>query len=412
MNDAAVAPRAAFQYRDFRLYQSARFLSVVGTQMQSVAVAWQVYAITHRPFDLGLVGLAQFVPAFGLSLAAGHLADVVERKRIVLTCYLGIALCSMLLLALSRSGSTSVLPIYGVLVLFGVARAFSAPAGQALMPSLVKKEHFANAVAWGSSIWQVATIAGPALGGALYGWAGAAGVYTSTAALCLSAAALLSFVQPLPGEREKRGASWSTFLAGIRYVWRERLILGSVSLDLFAVLLGGAVALLPVYASDILHIGPRGLGVLRAAPAVGATVMAVFVAYRPFKRHAGTTMLASVALYGLATIVFGLSQSFFLSLAALLVLGAADMISVVVRSTLVQLSTPHEMRGRVSAVNMMFIVASNELGEFESGTTADWFGTVPAVVIGGIGSCLVVAIYALCFPELRKIDRLDAPPNR
>jgi MFS family permease len=409
MNDISIAPRAAFQHRDFRLYQAARFLSVVGTQMQSVAVAWQVYAITHRPLDLGFVGLAQFVPAFGLSLAAGHLADRVDRKRIVLACYLAIAVCSLILLGVSRSAQPTVWPIYAVLVLFGVARAFSGPAGQALMPSLVPNAHFANAVAWSSSIWQVATIAGPALGGFLYGAKGATGVYASTAILCVAAAALLAFVHPRPGAMEKKGTSWSTLLAGVHFVLRERLILGSVSLDLFAVLLGGAVALLPVYASDVLHVGPMGLGLLRSAPAVGAAVMAVVMAYRPLRRRAGRTMLISVAIYGVATIVFGLSRSVVLSLVALVVLGAADMVSVVVRSTLVQLNTPHEMRGRVSAVNMMFVVASNELGEVESGLTAAWLGSVPAVVIGGIGSCIVVAYYALRFPELRRIDRLDAP---
>jgi MFS family permease len=411
MTAASVAPRAAFQHGDFRLYQLARFFSVVGTQMQSVAVAWQVYAITHRPLDLGFVGLAQFVPAFGLSLAAGHVADRIDRKRIVITCYLGIALCSLLLFALAQRGHTTVAPIYVVLVLFGVARAFSGPAGQALMPSLVPLEHFANAVAWSSSIWQVATIAGPALGGVLYGWGGPSGVYMSTAVLSTIAAILLSFVRPRPGTLEKRSASWSTFLAGIRYVWTERLLLGAISLDLFAVLLGGAVALLPVYASDILHVGPRGLGMLRSAPALGATVSAVAMAYRPLKRHAGTIMLAAVFVYGLATLVFGVSTSFWISLIALFILGASDMISVVVRSTLVQLNTPNEMRGRVSAVNMMFVVASNELGEFESGITAAWFGSVAAVILGGVGSCLVVAYYAARFPELRKIDKLDAPRN-
>ena len=411
MTAASVAPRAAFQHGDFRLYQLARFFSVVGTQMQSVAVAWQVYAITHRPLDLGFVGLAQFVPAFGLSLAAGHVADRIDRKRIVITCYLGIAICSLLLFALAQRGHTTVAPIYVVLVLFGVARAFSGPAGQALMPSLVPLEHFANAVAWSSSIWQVATIAGPALGGVLYGWGGPSGVYMSTAILSTLAAFLLSFVRPRPGTLEKRGASWSTFLAGIRYVWTERLLLGAISLDLFAVLLGGAVALLPVYASDILHVGPRGLGMLRSAPALGATVSAVAMAYRPLKRRAGTIMLAAVFVYGVATIVFGVSTSFWISLIALVILGASDMVSVVVRSTLVQLNTPNEMRGRVSAVNMMFVVASNELGEFESGITASWFGSVAAVILGGVGSCLVVAYYAARFPELRKIDKLDARRN-
>ena len=403
-----VSARAAFGHRDFRLYQVARLLSVIGTQMQSVAVAWQIYALTHRPLDLGFVGLAQFVPAFGLSLVTGHAADRFDRRRIVMACNVAVALCSLSLLGLSLSGRPSVLPIYVVLVLLGSARAFSGPAGQALMPSLVPPEHFSSAVAWSSSIWQIATILGPALGGVLYGALGnASGVYGVTALLLAASTFLVALLQPRPHDLETKAASWDTLLAGIRYVWRERIILGSVSLDLFAVLLGGAVALLPVFASDILHVGPWGLGVLRSAPALGAAIMAVWMAYRPLERRSGATMLACVALFGVATIVFGLSRSFLLSLFALLVLGAADMVSVVVRQTLVQLSTPPQMRGRVSAVNMMFVVASNELVEFESGVTAAWLGTVPAVVVGGLGSLAVVACYMFLFPELRRVQRLD-----
>jgi MFS family permease len=399
--------RAAFRHRDFRIYQAARVLITIATQMQAVAIAWQVYAITHRAIDLGYVGLAEFLPTFGLALFAGAVADRFDRRRIVIVTNLVVAACALALLAMSWTERGGVLGIYAVIVAFGVGRAFSAPAGSALSPSLVPPEDFPNAVAWSSSFWQVATIIGPALGGLLYGAGGPTAVYGTTAALCTIASLLVGVLRPRPGAVEKKSASLETFLAGIRYVKKNRILLGSISLDLFAVLFGGASALLPVYASDVLHVGPRGLGLLRSAPAVGAAIMAILVAHRPLKRHAGTTMFWCVAIFGLATIVFGLSHSFILSLLALLVTGASDMVSVVVRQTLVQLKTPNEMRGRVSAVNMMFVVSSNELGEFESGLTAAWFGAVPAVVLGGVGSVLVVVAYAFGFPELRRVDRLD-----
>ena len=399
--------RAALRHRDFRVYQTARFLLTIATQMQAVAIAWQVYAITHRPIDLGYVGLAEFLPTFSLALFAGAVADRVDRQRIVIVTNLVVAACAAALLAMTWTGRGGVLGIYLVVVAFGVGRAFSAPAGSALSPSLVPPEDFPNAVAWSSSFWQVATIIGPAAGGLLYGAGGPGAVYGATALLCVIASFLVASVSPRPGVVEKRSASWETFLAGIRYVRRNRILLGSISLDLFAVLFGGATALLPVYASDVLHVGPRGLGLLRSAPAVGAAAMAIAVAHFPLRRHAGMTMFWCVAIFGFATIVFGVSRSFLLSLFALLVTGASDMVSVVVRQTLVQLKTPNEMRGRVSAVNMMFVVSSNELGEFESGITAAWFGAVPAVVLGGIGSVLVVFGYALGFPELRRVDRLD-----
>jgi MFS family permease len=399
--------RAAFAHRDFRVYQAARFAVTIGTQMQSVAIAWQVYAITHRALDLGYVGLAEFFPTFGLALFAGAVADRFDRRRIIILTNVIVASCALALLAMTRTGYGGVAGIYVVLVVFGVARAFSAPAGSALSPTLVPKEDFPNAVAWSSSFWQVATIIGPAVGGLIYGAGGAGAVYGTTAVLCLVASGLVGALRARQASVERKAASWETFVAGIRYVKKNRILLGSISLDLFAVLFGGASALLPVYASDVLHVGPRGLGLLRSAPAIGAAVMAIAVAHRPLKRHAGATMFWCVAIFGVATVVFGLSHSFLLSLVALIVTGASDMVSVVVRQTLVQLKTPNEMRGRVSAVNMMFIVSSNELGEFESGITAAWFGAVPAVVLGGVASVLVVVAYALAFPELRKVDRLD-----
>jgi MFS family permease len=404
----AISPRAAFGYRDFRVYLAAQFASNLGAQMVGVAVGWQVYAMTHRPMDLGYVGLAQFVPSFGLALLAGSVADRYDRARILAACDLLLALCALGLLAIAASKTTSVAPIYGVLFVSGIARAFSGPAGQALVPGLVPSEHFPNAVTWGSTFWQIATIVGPSLGGVVYGAAGGPlWVYAACAVLFLLAGALAAALRPPAVPPVAEEVSLATVLAGLRFVRRKPVILASVSLDLFAVLLGGATALLPAYASDILHIGPRGLGLLRSAPGIGAAATAIALAYRPLARRAGPTMLACVALFGVATVVFGLSRSVLLSFVALLVLGASDMVSVVVRGTVVQLQTPHAMRGRVSAVNMMFIVGSSELGELESGVTAALLGVVPAVVIGGLGTLAVVALYTLCFPELRAVDRLD-----
>jgi MFS family permease len=405
----AVAPRAAFQHRDFRLSLAATVASVFAVQMQSVAIGWQVYDLTHRPLDLGLVGLAQFLPAISLSLVAGQTADRFDRRAILRICQLAQALCSLLLCWQARVAVASPAPIYAILVLMGIARAFSAPAAQALLPHLVPHEHFPNAVTWSHSVRQFSTMVGPAAGGLIYGWAGGAwAVYVISAALSVFAFGWISLIATRTGRLEKESTTLRTLLAGVRYVWHEKIVLGCISLDLFAVLLGGAVALLPVYARDILHVGPTGLGLLRTAPAVGAAAMGALLAYHPLRKKAGDTMLVAVAIFGIATIVFGLSRSFVLSLVALTVSGAADMVSVVVRLTLVQLSTPPEMRGRVSAVNMAFINASNELGEFESGITAALWGAVPAVLVGGAGTCVVVALWAWLFPELRKLDTLSA----
>lgn len=375
--------------------------------MQSVAIGWQVYDLTREPLDLGYVGLAQFAPAIGLSLVTGHVADRFDRRRIVLVCYAAIAALSFALALLPPSAG--VLPIYALLVLFGTARAFMGPASQALGPHLVPANDFANAVAWSSSIWQVATILGPALGGVVYGFAGGPIVFTVCGMTALSAVGFVGALRVRTGRMESAAPSLSTVFAGVRYVWSQKIVLGAISLDLFAVLLGGAVALLPIFARDILHAGPWALGMLRSAPAAGAAVMAVFLAHRPLKKHAGAIMLACVAIFGVATIVFGLSKSIVLSLVALALVGASDMVSVVVRLTLVQLSTPAAMRGRVSAVNSVFIGASNELGEFESGVTAAWLGPVTAVVVGGIGTLVVVGLWALAFPALRNVDRLEPP---
>ena len=376
--------------------------------MQSVAVGWQVYEITHRPLDLGLVGLAQFLPTILLFLIAGHAADRFDRRKLLVVCYLGYAACSAMLLFAAVRHVSSVYPIYAILLFLGVVRSFSGPVSRAIQPQLVPTEHFANAVAWSSSIFQGATILGPALGGIIYAASrGPAAVYTLgllSGAVAVFATVRMEF-QEKPRLREP--VNPRTLLAGFRYIWREKLILGAISLDLFAVLLGGAVALLPVYAKEILRTGPWGLGLLRTAPGVGAAAMAIFVAHRPM-RKAGVKMLWCVAGFGLFTIIFGLSHNFWLSLIALLLVGASDMVSVIVRAILIQIATPDEMRGRVNAVDMIFIGASNELGEFESGLTAHWFGTVPAVILGGLGTLVVVALWAWAFPELRRADQLTS----
>jgi MFS family permease len=403
----ARSPGAALAYRDFRLFQVGRFAGVMGTQVLSVAVGWQVYDLTRRPLDLGYVGLAQFLPAFLLTLPAGHAADRFDRRRLVAGCQALCVLVAGALIAFVLGGSTSVWPIYAFLVLFGAARGLNGPAGQALMPDLVPPEHFANAVAWSASAWQVATIVGPAAGGLVYAAGGASSAYAFAAALFLVSLVATSMIATKPPRAAKEPMTWTTLLAGFSYVWKKKVILGALTLDLFAVLLGGATALLPVFARDILHVGPTGLGVLRAAPGPGTAITAILLAYRPLGGHAGTTLFGCVALFGMATVVFGVSKSFPLSLAALVVLGAADLVSVVVRHTVVQLTTPPDMRGRVSAVNVAFIGASNELGEFESGVTAALFGAVPAVVLGGLGTCAVVALSLWLFPELRRVDRLE-----
>jgi MFS family permease len=396
--------RAVFQYPSFVRYMGARLLTVLALQMQSVAVGWQIYEITKSPLALGLTGLAQFLPGILLFLLSGHAADRIPRRNLMVACFAGFTICSGSLLWIQRGGVHSAGPIYFILVILGVTRAFSGPAMRALVPLLVPAEHFQSGVAWEASMTQTATVLGPAAGGFLYAlFRGPGAVYAL--AMIIEAAAIVFAVGikargPL---RPPASMTVESVLAGLRYIWRQKVILGVVSLDLFAVLLGGAVALLPVYASDILRTGPWGLGLLRCAPGVGAVTMAILLAHKPL-RKAGATMLWCVAGFGAFTVVFGLSRSFVLSLAALLFVGATDMVSVVTRGTLVQLTTPDEMRGRVNAVEMMFIGASNELGQFESGITADWFGTVPAVVLGGAGALLITALWAWRFPELRKAE--------
>ncbi len=411
----------AFRSRNFRLYQGARLMVILGAEAQSVAVAWQVYAITHSAMKLGLTGLALFLPGLFCMLGAGHVADRYDRRRIILACYGLQAVCTAVMLWLSLSSwalaGGRVWPIYAVLIGIGLGRAFSGPAASALLPSLVPKEHFVNAVTWGATVYQIANMSGPAVGGLLFtlplsgafaSWRGAPVVYYFTLLMLSGFLLLVAMIRPDPVVRKTSAFTLKTMLAGLHYVWKTKLLLGSISLDLFAVMLGGAVALLPIFATEILHAGPRGLGLLRAMPSVGALLVSLTLVARPIKRRAGVTMLTCVAIFGAATIVFGLSKHMWLSLVALFILGASDMVSVVIRSSMLQLATPPEMRGRVSAVNWLFVGASNEFGEFESGVTASWWGAVPAVVVGGIGSLIVTATAAIIFPKLRRADSLSA----
>jgi MFS family permease len=407
--DDSRAGRIAFTHPDFVLFQIARFLIVAAVEMQAVAVGWQVYDITKRALDLGLVGLAQFLPGILLFLVSGHTSDRFERRKVLGACYAGYAVCSGLLLVLAQRSTHSVRPIYAVLILLGVVRSFNGTASRSILPQLVPEEHFANAVAWNATTFQAATILGPSLGGILYAlFRGPSAVYAG--AMLTAVGALLSTfrIKTRPQARRREPMTLKTIFAGLHFIWREKLILGAISLDLFAVLLGGAVALLPVYAREILHTGPWGLGLLRTAPGIGAAVMAVALAHRPLRGRAGPTLLWSVAGFGICTILFGVSTSLVLSLISLICLGAADMVSVIIRATLVQLRTPDEMRGRVMAVDMVFIGTSNELGQFESGLTAQWFGTVPAVLLGGVGTLVVIALWAWGFPELRRAGELSA----
>jgi MFS family permease len=413
----------AFASRDFRRYQLARAAVVLGAEAQAVAVAWQVYSITHRAIDLGYTGLALFLPGLIFLLPAGHIADRFDRRRVILVCYALQVLCSAALARLAYNDTHNILSIYAVLFFIGTGRAFSGPASSALIPHLVPEEHFVNAVTWGGAIFQLANVTGPALGGLLFTFPlaslvhgsrleGAGIVYVFTLATLLWFLVLVGSLHVRPGRMEHRAVSFKVVLAGFQYVRSARLLLGMFSLDLFVVLLGGAVALMPIFAHDILHQGPRGLGMLRAAPAVGAVVMSLIMARFPLRRRAGRALFTSVSIFGAATIIFGLSHTLWLSLASLAVAGGADMISVIIRGSVLQLATPPEMRGRVSAVNSLFIGASNELGEFESGLTAQWWGAVRATVYGGIGALAVAGLWAGLFPSLRHVDELTAESLR
>jgi MFS family permease len=413
----------AFAFRDFRRYQLARVAAILGAEAQSVAVAWQVYSITHRALDLGYTGLALFLPGLIFLLPAGHVADRFDRRNIILVCYGLQVACTTALLVLAVVDSHDVFRIYTVLFFVGTARAFSGPASSALIPHLVPERHFVNAVTWGGAIFQLANVTGPSLGGLLFtlplvSWVpdtrleGAGIVFVFTLATLGWFLVLVSTLHTRPGRMEPKAASINVVLAGFQFVRRSPMLLGSFSLDLFVVLLGGAVALMPIFAHDILHQGPRGLGMLRAAPAVGALAMSLTMARFPFRRYAGRRLFIAVAIFGAATVVFALSRNLWLSMGALCVAGAADMISVIIRGSLLQLATPPEMRGRVSAVNSLFIGASNEFGEFESGLTAQWWGAKAATLVGGLGSLAVAGLWVVLFPSLRHADELTSAALR
>jgi MFS family permease len=395
------------RHRPFRLFWAMRVASTIAYQMLAVAIGWQVYDLTGSALALGLVGLVQFVPGFALALVAGHLADGYDRRRIVRACQTVEALAAAALAAGSVAGTLTALAIFAAVFVIGAARAVEQPALHALMPQLVPAPLIPRAAAGSSSANQTAIVLGPALGGLAYGF-GAGTVYALATAVFVTASVLAAQIDiELPPPKRERLSLASLFL-GIAFIRERPAVLGAISLDLFAMLLGGATALLPIYARDILVTGPWGLGLLRSAPALGALSAALFLARHPLRGKVGSIMFAAVIAFGFATVVFALSTSFFLSMAALAVLGASDAVSVVIRFSLVQIETPDALRGRVSAVNSMFIGASNTLGEFESGLTAAWFGTVPAVILGGIGTILVALLWMRLFPALLRTDRLEA----
>ena len=404
-------PYAALRHRDFRWYILSLFAMTAASQLQAVVVGWQVYSITHDPLSLGLIGLAEALPFIAVALPGGYLADRMNRRTLSVAALMVSAGCSLGLLALSASPTlldqTGVRPIYAIIFVSGIARGVLQPARQAMSAEIIPRAMYENAIAWRSSTWQTAAVIGPAVGGLLYGFAGPVAAYSVDVAVMLFAVVGFMVVRYLPGERRVDGQSvLEGLITGLRFVWREPIVLAALSLDLFSVFLGGAEALLPVFASEILNVGPQGLGILRAAPAAGAVLMGVYLAHRGPIERAGRSMLVAVATFALAIIGFGLSRSFLLSALLLTISGMADNVSVVIRSTLVQLLTPPEMLGRVSAVNSVFVGSSNELGAFESGVAARLLGTVPAVVLGGTASLLVVLATARLVPRLRQLGRI------
>jgi MFS family permease len=400
---------ALLKQRNVVLFLVARLFANIGAQMQTVAVGWQVYEKTGNPLDLGWIGLSQFAPFVLLILPAGHFADHHDRRRILTMCYCLQAFCALSLGVYTWSGSAQVWPIFVIMTLLGVARAFSMPAGQSLLPNLVSKEQFGRAVAMNATMFQGSTIVGPTIGGLLL-LSSVQTVYVAVlvcGVLCITAISSIAIPpRPIASDAPARAPlDARSLLSGLHFVRSQPLVLGAISLDLFAVLFGGATALLPIYARDILHVGPTGLGMLRSAVGLGALISALWLSATPITRHVGRWLFGSVFVFGMSTIVFGASTNFLLSIIALAALGASDMISVFVRGYLVQLVTPDAIRGRVSAVSSVFIGASNELGEFESGTTAAWWGTVAAVIVGGSVTVMVSLLWIKFFPALRRMDR-------
>ena len=410
MPDAPLKPARAslaiFRHAGFARYWVSRFLASFAIQIASVAVGWQVYDITRDPLDLGFIGLAQFLPSLALVLVTGTVADRHNRRAIMAICLVGEALCALALAWFTLAGLSQVGIVFAILIVLGVLRAFFGPAQQSLMPNLVPQKDLSRAIAWSTSSWQIATVLGPVAGGLIYGVS--ALLAYETAFVLLAIASVLAILIPKPPQKTIREkTSLETVVAGFRYVWKERVVLGAISFDLFAVLLGGATALLPAYARDVLDVGPWGLGLLRSAPGIGAILVAAWLTAHPIRDHAGVVMFVFVALFGLATVVFGISTLVWLSVIAMLLMGAFDMVSVYVRETLIQLWTPDHVRGRVNAVNQVFVGASNELGEFRAGVSAALIGIVPAVVVGGVGTVAIAALWWLLFPELRRTRHLD-----
>ena len=396
----------AFRHRAFALFWGGRMVVTFAIQIVSVAVGWQIYDLTHDPWDLGLVGLVQFVPSALLVLWTGAAADRFDRRGIMMLCVVVEMVAIGILLFLVMDGIGLLWPIYAALGVVGIARAFFAPASQALLPNLVPREDFASAIALSASAWQLSSIVGPVTGGLLYGISPTAAYGTALGLLVLGLVMFAGIIVA-PRAARIREAGWDSLVAGLRFIFAEKVVLGAISLDLFAVLLGGATALLPAVARDILDLGPWGLGLLRAAPGVGALVVAAWLAWRPLKNHVGALLFAYVALFGVATAVFGLSEIPWLSIVMLAAIGATDMVSVSVRETVLQLWTPDAMRGRVTAANMVFVGASNEIGEFRAGAMGSVIGVAPAIVVGGIGTVVVAGLWAWMFPALRKIQRFE-----
>jgi len=405
--------RALLRQRDFVFFWFSRWTAVLGVQIQSVALGWQIYELARQTMDVkraafmvSLIGLVSFIPVLLLALPAGETADRHNRKAIMLACFAGEIATVAVLTAAAFFGFATIPLLLSVAFVFGTSRAFFAPASTALGPMLVPRALLPRAIAWQSLAWQTASIGGPALGGILVAISPAHSFGTALVLYVIAVICLL-MIRGSTSPEVQPGSRWTLMKEGLGYVWRNKIVFGSISLDLFAVILGGATALLPVFAKDVLHVGPEGFGLLRASPAAGAALVAFYLAGNPIKSKAGIAMFTGVAIFGAATIVFGLSKSLWLSVAALATLGGADMISVYIRQTLVQLVTPDHMRGRVATVSSLFIGASNELGEFESGVVARFLGPVGAAIFGGIGALIVTGTWAKLFPALRKADRLE-----
>lgn len=405
-------PYAAMQVRDFRLFILSRLFITLALMIQAVVVGWQVYEITKDPLSLGLIGLAEALPAIGVSLYAGHLADIVERKKIILICVITLVFCSSALLFFTLDLGKFILvngatPIYAVIFISGIARGFLSPANFSFMPQLINRELYQNAITWNSTIWEGAAVGGPMIGGLIYGFFGISAAYCAD--VTLTFAALLCYFlipnRPLPPVSEEQGI-WEKIKAGLNFVFKNQIILGAITLDLFAVLFGGAVALLPIFADQILHVGAVGLGFLRSAPSIGAVLMAVYMTHHPIKKNMGKILLWCVAGFGFCMIGFGLSTSFWLSMALLILSGVFDCVSVIARGTMIHTLTPENMKGRVSAVNSIFVGSSNEIGAFESGVAAKLLGTVRSVVFGGIMTLAVVSVTAWKAVKLRRLSSL------